>query len=165
MRSTGEVMGIDMTFGRAFAKSQIGGGTKVPTSGTVFVSVRDNDKKALVAPARRLQEMGFKIVATRGTGSFLKEAGIEVIVVNKVLEGRPHIVDMMKDGGIQLVFNTAEGAQSIADSFTLRRAALMNKIPYYTTVAGARAAVEGIAAMREGTLDVAPLQSYFNASF
>jgi len=165
MRSTGEVMGIDMTFGRAFAKSQIGGGTKVPTSGAVFVSVRDNDKKNLVAPARRLQEMGFKIVATRGTASFLKEAGIEVIVVNKVLEGRPHIVDMMKDGGIQLVFNTAEGAQSIADSFTLRRTALMNKIPYYTTVAGARAAVEGIAAMREGTLDVAPLQSYFNASF
>jgi len=165
MRSTGEVMGIDMTFGRAFAKSQIGGGTKVPTSGAVFVSVRDNDKKNLVAPARRLQEMGFKIVATRGTASFLKEAGIEVIVVNKVLEGRPHIVDMMKDGGIQLVFNTAEGAQSIADSFTLRRTALMNKIPYYTTVAGARAAVEGIAAMHEGTLDVAPLQSYFNASF
>jgi len=165
MRSTGEVMGIDMTFGRAFAKSQIGGGTKVPTSGAVFVSVRDNDKKNLVAPARRLQEMGFKIVATRGTASFLKEAGIEVILVNKVLEGRPHIVDMMKDGGIQLVFNTAEGAQSIADSFTLRRTALMNKIPYYTTVAGARAAVEGIAAMREGTLDAAPLQSYFNTSF
>ncbi len=165
MRSTGEVMGIDMTFGRAFAKSQIGGGTKVPTSGAVFVSVRDNDKKNLVAPARRLQEMGFKIVATRGTASFLKEAGIEVTLVNKVLEGRPHIVDMMKDGGIQLVFNTAEGAQSIADSFTLRRTALMNKIPYYTTVAGARAAVEGIAAMREGTLDAAPLQSYFNASF
>jgi carbamoyl-phosphate synthase large subunit len=165
MRSTGEVMGIDTTFGRAFAKSQIGGGTKVPTSGAVFVSVRDGDKRNIVAPAKRLQEMGFKIVATRGTAAFLKEAGIEVTLVNKVLEGRPHIVDMMKDGGIQLVFNTAEGAQSIADSFTLRRTALMNKIPYYTTVAGARASVEGIAAMRQGTLDAAPLQSYFNASF
>jgi carbamoyl-phosphate synthase large subunit len=165
MRSTGEVMGIDTSFGRAFAKSQIGGGTKVPTSGTVFISVRDNDKKNLAKPAKRLQELGFKIVATGGTATFLREAGIEVTRVNKVLEGRPHIVDLMKDGGVQLVFNTAEGAQSIADSFTLRRTALMNKIPYYTTVSGARAAVEGIAAMREGTLDAAPLQSYFNASF
>jgi carbamoyl-phosphate synthase large subunit len=165
MRSTGEVMGIDTSFGRAFAKSQIGGGTKVPTSGTVFISVRDNDKKNLAKPAKRLQELGFKIVATGGTATFLREAGIEVTRVNKVLEGRPHIVDLMKDGGVQLVFNTAEGAQSIADSFTLRRTALMNKIPYSTTVSGARAAVEGIAAMREGTLDAAPLQSYFNASF
>ncbi len=165
MRSTGEVMGIDTSFGRAFAKSQIGGGTKVPTEGAVFVSVRDGDKQALVAPARRLRDLGFTIVATRGTAAFLREAGIEVVLVNKVLEGRPHIVDMMKDGGIQLVFNTVEGAQSIADSFTLRRTALMNKIPYYTTVAGARAAVEGVAAMREGALDAAPLQSYFSASF
>jgi carbamoyl-phosphate synthase large subunit len=165
MRSTGEVMGIDTTFGRAFAKSQIGGGTKVPTSGAVFVSVRDGDKRNIVGPAKRLQEMGFTLVATRGTASFLRQEGVEVTLVNKVLEGRPHIVDLMKDGGIQLVFNTAEGAQSIADSFTLRRTALMNKIPYYTTVAGARAAVEGIAAMRQGALDAAPLQSYFNASF
>ncbi len=165
MRSTGEVMGIDTSFGRAFAKSQIGGGTKVPVSGTVFISVRDSDKQAVVAPARRLLEMGFRIVATGGTATFLRQAGIAAERVNKVLEGRPHIVDLMKDGGIQLVFNTAEGAQSIADSFTLRRAALMNKIPYYTTVAGARAAVEGIAAMRQGALDAAPLQSYFNASF
>ncbi|MDF3072501.1 MAG: carbamoyl phosphate synthase large subunit [Alphaproteobacteria bacterium] len=165
MRSTGEVMGIDTTFGRAFAKSQIGGGTKVPISGAVFVSVRDGDKRNIVGPAKRLQEMGFSLVATRGTAGFLRQAGLEVTLVNKVLEGRPHIVDLMKDGGIQLVFNTAEGAQSIADSFTLRRTALMNKIPYYTTVAGARAAVEGIAAMRQGTLDAAPLQSYFNASF
>jgi carbamoyl-phosphate synthase large subunit len=165
MRSTGEVMGIDTSFGRAFAKSQIGGGTKVPVEGAVFISVRDNDKRAVLGAAKRLHEFGFKIVATRGTAAFLKEAGIEVTQVNKVLEGRPHIVDMMKDGGIQLVFNTAEGAQSTADSFTLRRTALMNKIPYYTTVAGAKAAVEGIAAMREGTLDAAPLQSYFNTSF
>jgi carbamoyl-phosphate synthase large subunit len=165
MRSTGEVMGIDTTFGRAFAKSQIGGGTKVPTEGAVFISVRDNDKKALLEPARRLAQMGFKIVATRGTAAFLREQGVETVLVNKVLEGRPHIVDMMKDAGVHLVFNTAEGAQSITDSFTLRRTALMNKIPYYTTVAGARAAVEGIAAMRAGGLDVAPLQSYFKSSF
>jgi carbamoyl-phosphate synthase large subunit len=165
MRSTGEVMGIDTSFGRAFAKSQIGGGTIVPTSGAVFISVRDGDKRNIVGPAKRLQEMGFTLVATRGTAGFLRQAGLEVTLVNKVLEGRPHIVDLMKDGAIQLVFNTAEGAQSIADSFTLRRTALMNKIPYYTTVAGARASVEGIAAMRQGTLDAAPLQSYFNASF
>ncbi len=165
MRSTGEVMGIDSTFGRAFAKSQIGGGTKVPTEGTVFISVRDADKKALLEPARRLAQMGFKIVATRGTAAFLREQGVETAHVNKVLEGRPHIVDMMKDGGVDLVFNTAEGAQSITDSFTLRRTALMHKIPYYTTVAGARAAVEGIAAVRAGGLDVAPLQSYFKSSF
>ncbi|MGE0153311.1 MAG: carbamoyl-phosphate synthase large subunit [Reyranellaceae bacterium] len=165
MRSTGEVMGIDTSFGRAFAKSQIGGGTKVPVSGAVFISVRDGDKRNIVGPARRLQELGFTLVATRGTAKFLREAGLEVTQVNKVLEGRPHIVDLMKDGGIQLVFNTAEGAQSIADSFTLRRTALMNKIPYYTTVAGARAAVEGIAAMRQGALDASPLQSYFTSSF
>ncbi|MEO8558703.1 MAG: carbamoyl-phosphate synthase large subunit [Rhodospirillales bacterium] len=165
MRSTGEVMGIDTTFGRAFAKSQIGGGTKVPTEGTVFISVRDGDKKTVLEAARRLAQMGFKIVATRGTAAFLRDNGVETTLVNKVLEGRPHIVDMMKDGGVDLVFNTAEGAQSTTDSFTLRRTALMNKIPYYTTVAGARAAVEGIAAMRAGGLDVAPLQSYFKSSF
>ncbi len=165
MRSTGEVMGIDRDFGRAFAKSQLGGGTKVPTEGTVFISVRDRDKAGIVAAARKLRELGFRIVATGGTAAFLGKEGVESTRINKVLEGRPHIVDLMKDGGVQLVINTSEGAQSTADSFTLRRTALMNRIPYYTTAAGARAAVEGIAAMKAGALDVAPLQSYFSRAF
>jgi carbamoyl-phosphate synthase large subunit len=165
MRSTGEVMGIDRDFGRAFAKSQLGGGTKVPTEGTVFISVRDSDKPGIVGAARRLQELGFRVVATGGTAAFLAKQGVESRRVNKVLEGRPDIVDLMKDGGVQLVINTSEGAQSTKDSFTLRRTALMNRIPYYTTAAGARAAVEGIAAMKAGALDVAPLQSYFSRTF
>ncbi len=165
MRSTGEVMGIDRDFGRAFAKSQLGGGTKVPMEGTVFISVRDRDKAGMVAAARKLRELGFRIVATGGTADFLGKEGVETTRINKVLEGRPHIVDLMKDGGVQLVINTSEGAQSTADSFTLRRTALMNRIPYYTTAAGARAAVEGIAALKAGALDVAPLQSYFSRAF
>ncbi|HJQ58103.1 MAG TPA: carbamoyl-phosphate synthase large subunit [Vineibacter sp.] len=165
MRSTGEVMGIDRDFGRAFAKSQLGGGTKVPTEGTVFISVRDRDKAGIVAAARKLRDLGFRIVATGGTASHLGQEGVETTRINKVLEGRPHIVDLMKDGGVQLVINTSEGAQSTKDSFTLRRTALMHRIPYYTTAAGARAAVEGIAAMKAGALDVAPLQSYFSRLF
>jgi len=165
MRSTGEVMGIDADFGRAFAKSQIGAGTVLPHHGMVFVSVRDRDKAAVVAPARRLIELGFGIVATGGTADFLRGAGLEVEVVNKVMQGRPHIVDAMKSGRIQLVFNTSDGAQAVADSFSIRETALLNKIPHYTTVAGARAAVEAIQALKAGPLEVAPLQAYFDASY
>ena len=165
MRSTGEVMGLDMDFGRAFAKSQLGAGSKVPVEGTVFVSVKDPDKQAMVKPLKRLVELGFKIVATRGTAEFLAKHSIEAQQVNKVLEGRPHIVDLMKDGKVQLVFNTVDGAGALTDSFTLRRTALMHKIAYYTTVAGAKASVEGIAAVKEGALEVAPLQSYFKTAF
>ena len=165
MRSTGEVMGLDMDFGRAFAKSQLGAGSKVPVEGAVFVSVKDQDKPAMVKPLKRLIELGFKVVATRGTAEFLRKHSIEAQQVNKVLEGRPHIVDLMKDGKVQLVFNTVEGASALTDSFTLRRTALMHKIAYYTTVAGAKAAVEGIAAVKQGGLDVAPLQSYFKTAF
>ena len=165
MRSTGEVMGLDSNFGRAFAKSQIGVGSTLPVEGTVFVSVKDSDKAAMVKPVKRLIELGFKVVATGGTADFLKRHGIEAQRVNKVLEGRPHIVDMMKDGKVQLVFNTVDGASALTDSFTLRRTALMHKIAYYTTVAGAKASVEGIAAVSEGALDVAPLQSYFKGAF
>ncbi len=161
MKSTGEVMGIDTNFERAFAKSQLAAGTTLPQSGKVFVSVRDGDKPLLVDAVRHLVDLGFGIVATRGTATFLTEARIAVEQVNKVLEGRPHIVDAMKNGDIQLVFNTTDGTQAVADSFTLRRAALTNDIPYYTTAAGARAAVMAIARLREGSLDVAPLQSYF----
>ena len=160
MKSTGEVMGLDTDFGRAFAKSQLGCGTDLPLAGCVFVSVRDSDKEALVEPCRQLAAWGFELVATRGTARKLDEKGLPVSLVNKVQEGRPDIVDDMRSGRIQLVFNTTEGAQAIADSFSLRRTALTHNIPYYTTVAGARAAVQAIGALREGCLEVAPLQSY-----
>jgi carbamoyl-phosphate synthase large subunit len=161
MKSTGEVMGLDSDFGRAFAKSQLGSGTELPLSGKVFVSVRDGDKAALVEPCRQLAQWGFELIATRGTGATLGESGLAVRIVNKVREGRPDIVDEMRSGRIQLVFNTTEGAQAIADSFSLRQTALTHNIPYYTTVAGARAAVQAIGALRRGSLEVAPLQSYF----
>ncbi len=165
MRSTGEAMGIDRDFARAFAKSQLGAGTRLPGHGTVFISVKDRDKPAMVELGRRLVEAGFKIVATGGTADYLKERGIAVARVNKVLEGRPHVVDAMKDGDVQLVFNTSEGAQAIADSFSLRRTALGANIPYYTTVAGAKAAVEAIVALIGGELEVGPLQAYLRAEF
>jgi carbamoyl-phosphate synthase large subunit len=165
MRSTGEVMGLDADFGRAFAKSQLGSGAKVPVEGMVFVSVKDQDKPAMVKPVKRLVELGFKVVATVGTADYLHRHGIAATRVNKVLEGRPHIVDLMKDGKVQLVFNTVDGASALSDSFTLRRTALMHKIAYYTTVSGAKASVEGIAAVSAGALDVAPLQSYFKGTF
>jgi len=161
MKSTGEVMGLDADFGRAFAKAQLGAGTELPLDGAVFVSVRDQDKRALVEPCRQLVEWGFELVATRGTGATLRESGLAVTIVNKVREGPPDIVDEMRGGRIQLVFNTTEGAEAIADSFSLRRTALTHNIPYYTTVAGARAAVQAIGALRRGNLEVAPLQSYF----
>jgi carbamoyl-phosphate synthase large subunit len=160
MRSTGEVMGLDVTFGRAFAKSQIGAGAKLPLSGTAFISVKETDKEFAVEPAKHLLEMGFDIIATRGTAKYLVAAGLEVRVVNKVLEGRPHIVDALKNGQVQLVFNTTEGVQALADSLSIRRTALQQKVPYYTTIAGAAAATQAIAALKEGSLEVASLQSY-----
>ncbi len=165
MKSTGEVMGIDRDFGRAYAKSQLGAGNGLPLKGTVFISVKDKDKAALLAASQKLVAQGFRLIATDGTATFLKENGLPVERINKVLQGRPHCVDAMKSGEIQLVFNTVEGAQSIADSFTLRQAALLGNIPYCTTVAAARAAVEAIAALAQGELEVAPLQSYFRGSF
>ncbi len=165
MKSTGEVMGLDQSFERAFAKAQLGAGVKLPTEGAVFLSVRDGDKAALLPLTRRLLDMGFDIVATRGTAARIRDAGLPVRVVNKVLEGRPHCVDAIRSGEIQLVINTAAGAQSVADSFDIRRSALTHGIPHYTTVAGARAAVHAIAAIRAGTLEVAPLQAYFRGSF
>jgi carbamoyl-phosphate synthase large subunit len=161
MKSTGEVMGLDTSFPIAFAKSQLGAGSKLPREGTVFISVRDDDKPLIVDFCRHLTEAGFKLVATSGTHKYLAENGITVTKVNKVLEGRPHIVDSMKNGGIQLVINTTDGAKSISDSRDIRRAALMGKIPYYTTIPGAVAAVQGIIAYRDGNLTVRPLQSYF----
>ncbi len=165
MKSTGEVMGLDHSFERAFAKAQLGAGVVLPSRGCVFLSVRDNDKPGLVALARRLTEMGFSILATRGTAARIREAGLPVNIVNKVLEGRPHCVDAIRSGDIQMVINTSQGAQSTADSFDIRRNALTHGIPHYTTIAGARAAVHAIAAMKAGTLEVAPLQSYFHGSY
>ena len=162
MKSTGEVMGLDRTFPVAFAKSQLGAGTKVPTEGTVFVSVRDQDKPRILDAIRSLHDLGFKIIATSGNHRYFAEQGVPSTKINKVLEGRPHIVDAIKNGGVQLVFNTTEGAQALADSRSLRRAALLQKVPYYTTLAGAIAAAQGIKAFLEGDLEVHALQSYFD---
>jgi carbamoyl-phosphate synthase large subunit len=161
MRSTGEVIGLDRSFEVAFAKSQLGGGTKVPTAGTVFVSVRDVDKPRVLESVRLLAGLGFRIVATGGTQRFLESLGIAAEKINKVSEGRPHVVDAIKNGRIQLVFNTTEGAQALADSRSLRRAALLHKVPYYTTLAGAVAAAQGVRAYMGGDLEVRALQDYF----
>jgi carbamoyl-phosphate synthase large subunit len=164
MRSTGEVMGIDSDYAVAFAKSQLGGGSKLPLAGTVFVSVKDSDKDRVVAPIRQLAEMGFRIIATRGTKRHLDANGIACERVNKVLEGRPHIVDAITNGEVDIVFNTTEGAKALADSFSIRRSALLYHIPYYTTLAGALAVTEAIKALRAGSLTVAPIQSYVGRS-
>ena len=168
MKSTGEVMGIDKDFAHAFAKSQLGAGTILPERGSVFISVKDGDKQAACKLALKLQGLGFGIMATGGTVRHLAENGITVRRINKVLEGRPHCVDAIKSGEVQLIINTSEGAQSIADSFSIRQSALTGNIPHYTTVAGAAAAIAAIEVTINdkinGGLDVAPLQSYFNAS-
>jgi carbamoyl-phosphate synthase large subunit len=170
MRSTGEVMGLDWrrdgeidmapAFARAFAKSQLGGGTRIPIHGGVFVSVKDADKPWILESVRLLLARGFRVIATAGTHAFLSSQGLAAEPVKKVLEGRPHILDAMKNGGVQLMFNTTEGRQSLEDSFSLRRTALMMKIPYYTTAAGALAAARAIGAQTEGGLEVRSLQSY-----
>ncbi len=164
MRSTGEVMGLDYDFSIAFAKSQLGGGTAVPTRGTVFVSVKEVDKPRILDAVKILAQLGFKVIATSGTQRFLREHGIAAEKVNKVLEGRPHIVDAIKNGGVQLVFNTTEGAEALKDSRSLRREALLHKVPYYTTLSGAVAAAQGIRAYLAGDLEVRALQSYFGGS-
>jgi carbamoyl-phosphate synthase large subunit len=160
MRSTGEVMGLDVDFQAAFAKAQIAAGDTLPLAGVVFISVKDSDKQTMVEPARELIELGFSLVATGGTAQHLAAAGVEVTRVNKVAEGRPDIVDAMKNGGVQLVINTTEGAQSHRDSFSIRRTALQRDIPYYTTVAGARATIQAIRRLKRGDLEVRPLQAY-----
>ncbi|MFZ3324742.1 MAG: carbamoyl-phosphate synthase large subunit [Methylocella sp.] len=161
MRSTGEVIGLDRSFPVAFAKSQLGGGTNVPRTGTVFVSVPDIDKPRVLETMRLLAGLGFKIRATRGTARYLNSEGVMTRRVNKVSEGRPHVVDLIKNREIQLVLNTTEGAQALADARSLRRAALLHKVPYYTTLAGAIAASQGIRAYLAGDLEVRALQDYF----
>ncbi|GIX16530.1 MAG: carbamoyl-phosphate synthase (glutamine-hydrolyzing) [Rhodothalassiaceae bacterium] len=160
MKSTGEVMGIDRDFARAFLKSQLAAGVRLPQAGLVFISVKDADKPGALAIARELVEMGYALIATRGTAQYLTAHGVPTAVVNKVAQGRPHIVDYMKDGKIDLMFNTTEGAQSIRDSYEIRRTALMEGIPYYTTMAEARAAVTALKVLREGGLEVRRIQDY-----
>ena len=164
MKSTGEVMGIDRDYNVAFAKSQLGGGTRLPQSGTVFVSVKDADKPRILETVGLLAGLGFRILATSGTQRFLAEEGVAAVKINKVAEGRPHIVDAIKNGEVQLVFNTTEGATALADSRSLRRAALLHKVPYYTTLSGAVAAAQGIKAYLGGDLEVCALQNYFAAA-
>ncbi|PLX87012.1 MAG: carbamoyl phosphate synthase large subunit [Desulfuromonas sp.] len=164
MKSTGEVMGIDREFGKAFAKAQLGAGVKLPLSGNIFVSVKDSDKRLIVEPVSRLVAAGFKIIATRGTADFLNKNGVLTTPVNKVQEGRPHIVDAIKSREIAMVFNTTLGAQSVADSYSIRRSTLMQEVAYYTTVAGIHAVTDGILAMKRENLDVTPLQEYYSVS-
>ncbi len=161
MKSTGEVMGIDKNFAIAFAKSQIGAGVTLPQSGKVFVSVKDTDKTVILPACKKLIGLGFTIVATSGTAKYLSNNNVSVTCVNKVAQGRPHIVDHIKDGDIALIFNTTEGWQSLKDSESIRRSALMEKVPSYTTAAASVAAVEAIAALRNDPLEVRALQDYY----
>ncbi len=162
MKSTGEVMGIDLTFGRAFAKSQlsVGPAGSLPTGGSVFISVKDKDKPSAIQLANVLHELGFSLLATRGTADAIRSAGIPVEVVLKVLEGRPHVVDYIKNGAVQLLINTTLGKDSIRDSYDIRRAALVYNIPYCTTIPGAFAATHGIKALLDGPLAINSLQEY-----
>ncbi|HEX8480389.1 MAG TPA: carbamoyl-phosphate synthase large subunit [Allosphingosinicella sp.] len=164
MKSTGEVMGIDNDFAKAFLKSQLGSGILLPLHGTLFVSVKDSDKGSITAPVRALCELGFKVIATGGTATWLAAQGIEVERVNKVAQGRPHIVDRIKDGGVDIIFNTTEGWQSHKDSASIRASALMAKVPYFTTAASSAAVVRAIAVLGEHSLEVKSLQDYYSAS-
>jgi len=164
MKSTGEVMGIDSDFATAFAKAQLGAGTKLPLGGTAFVSVKDSDKGYILPAVQKLIEMGFKVLATGGTGRYLREQGVDVELVLKKLEGRPNIVDRISDGDVDLIFNTTEGWQSLKDSEAIRTTALYGRVPYFTTAAASVAASHAIEALRERKLEVRSLQSYYSAS-
>lgn len=162
MRSTGEVMGIDTDFATAFYKAQLGAGSVLPMSGKVFISVRDCDKDKMVLPAKQLVQAGFTLIATKGTAEHLRKQGIDVEIINKVLEGRPNIVDLMTDKKIAMVINTVEGMQSITDSLSIRTTALMQKIPHYTTLSGAKAAVLAIVKVKDNDFNVSSIQKFYN---
>ncbi|UIJ43844.1 carbamoyl-phosphate synthase large subunit [Sphingomonas cannabina] len=164
MKSTGEVMGIDRDFTVAFAKAQLGAGTVLPDGGTLFVSVKDSDKPVVLPGVRTLAELGFTIVATGGTADYLIANGVTVERVNKVAQGRPHIVDRIRDGDIGLIFNTTEGWQSLKDSQEIRKSALSGRIPYFTTASSSVAAARAIASLRTTSLEVRPLQAYYSQS-
>jgi carbamoyl-phosphate synthase large subunit len=160
MKSTGEVMGIDSDFGSAYAKSQFGAGHFLPDKGTVFISVKDSDKHTVLPVASQFNDMGFTIMATRGTSSFLQSQGIENKLVNKVSIGRPHVVDAIKNQEIQLIINTPSGGETKRDGYEIRRAAIKFNIPYTTTIAGAVAMCKGIAAFKKKRLSVKTIQEY-----
>jgi len=164
MKSTGEVMGIDRDFDIAFAKGLLGAGMILPQGGTAFVSVKDADKDNIVPAVEKLVELGFSIIATAGTAAHLQGKGLPVEVVNKVAQGRPHIVDKLLDGDVDLVFNTTEGWQSLKDSHSIRTTTLQKRVPYFTTAAASLAAARAIEAVRGHALEVASLQSYYSAS-
>jgi carbamoyl-phosphate synthase large subunit len=164
MKSTGEVMGIDDDFPTAFLKSQLASGIDLPDAGTLFVSVKDSDKALIAPPVRALIELGFNVIATGGTAAYLHGEGIEVERINKVAQGRPDIVDRIKDGGVDIIFNTTEGWQSHKDSASIRASALMAKVPYFTTAASSAAVVRAIAVRRVRSLEVRSLQDYYSAS-
>ncbi len=162
MKSTGEVMGIDSSFAMAFAKAELGASTNLPTHGLVFISVRNDDKPQLAPIVRGLKEMGFDLIATGGTARYINQLGIECQTVNKVLQGSPHIVDAMKEGRIAMVINTPDSSGT-ADSFSIRRTALELRIPFFTTMSGAKAVVQGIRALKTEALEVRSLQDYHRA--
>jgi carbamoyl-phosphate synthase large subunit len=164
MKSTGEVMGIDRDFDIAFAKALLGAGMAVPQGGTAFVSVKDADKDNIVPAVEKMVELGFRIIATGGTAAHLQSKGLPVETVNKVAQGRPHIVDKLLDGEVDVVFNTTEGWQSLKDSHSIRTTALNRKVPYFTTAAASLAAARSIEAVRGHALEVASLQSYYSAA-
>ena len=156
-------MGIDRSFAMAFAKSQLGAGSPLPQSGKLFVSVKDTDKPVIVPAVRQMIDLGFSVCATGGTADYLAAQGLDVERVNKVAQGRPHIVDKIKDGEIVLIFNTTEGWQSLKDFEDIRRSALVNKVTQYTTAAASVACAQAIAALRDTNLEVRTLQSYHSS--
>jgi carbamoyl-phosphate synthase large subunit len=160
MKSTGEVMGIDKTFGMAFAKAQLAAGYSLPLKGNVFISVRDQDKSAILSVAKDFDKLGFKIYATRGTSAFLSAQGVQNLMVAKLSEGRPHLIDHIKNKEINLVINTSTGGKTASDAYLIRRATLVYNLPYATTISGARAFVQAIAAICQGELQVTSLQEY-----
>jgi len=161
MKSTGEVMGIDSNFGLAFAKSQMAAGSSLPSKGTVFISVSDRDKERIVPVARKLQDLGFKLIATKNTGAFLKERGLTVEEISKIGEGRPDMVDIIKNKQVDLIINTPKGTRSRSDGYTIRQNALIHNVPVITTVFGAEAAVDGITALSREGFSVKPIQEYY----
>jgi carbamoyl-phosphate synthase large subunit len=160
MKSTGEVMGIDAEFGPAYAKAQLGAGQKLPHSGTVFISVEDRDKNAVLPVAAEFQRIGFQIIATQGTAALLNDRGISSRVIQKVSTGRPHVVDAIKNGEVQLIINTGTGTTPARDGYQIRRAAIKYDVPYTTTLAGALAICKGMAALKQRPYSVRALQDY-----
>jgi carbamoyl-phosphate synthase large subunit len=164
MKSTGEVMGVDENLGLALAKAQLASGSTLPASGTVFISLRDGDKAGILAAARQLVEMDFSLLATKGTATYLQEHGVACDQINKIAEGRPHILDKLRDRQVAWVVNTSMGRRTTEDSYLIRRAALELHIPYTTTISGAVSVVMAIQALRVGTLGVQPIQSFTGKS-